>query len=114
MSISEFEKIGIVLGDARLLCQKYGNEERRRQLADIVSAVRTSSSSVVEKFKKEKSVAVDVLWHNLCSSKKRFVAVQRHHGGGTRTNKFNKCTILDKLFWHFKEVYFPNGKDLGI
>ena len=114
MSISDFEKIGIALGDARLLCQKFSNEERRRQLADIVSAVRASSSSVVGKFKKEKSVvAVDVSWHNWCSSRKRFVVVQRRHGGGTRTHKFNKCTTLDNIFRYFKDVYFLNGKSLG-
>lgn len=67
MSISYFEKIEITLGDARLLFQKYCDKERRRQLADIVSAVIASSSSVAGKFKNEKSVvAVDVSWHN-CS-----------------------------------------------
>ena len=104
----------LALGNARLLCQKFSNEERMRQLADIVSTVRASSSSVVGKFKKEKSVvAVDVSWHNWCSSRKRFAVVQRHHGGGTRTHKFNKCTTLDSIFRYFKDVYFPNGKGLG-
>ena len=33
MNISDFEKIRIALGDARLFCQKFGEEERRRQVA---------------------------------------------------------------------------------
>ena len=114
MNISDFEKIGIALGDARLLCQRFGKEERRRQLAGTASTVRASSSSVVGKFKKKKStVVVDVSWHNWCSSRKRFVVVQRRHGGGTRTHKFNKCTTLDDIFCYFKDIYFPNGKSLG-
>lgn len=108
-----FEKIGIALGNARLLVQAFSNEERRRQLAGIVSAVKASLTSAAGKFKKGKSiVVVDESWHNWCSSRKPCLIIQRCHSGCTRTHKFTKCYTLDNVFCYLTNVYFPNGKRL--
>ena len=61
---ADFEKMGIALADARMLCQRFRHTEKVRELAEIMSAVRTGhSSSVSTKAKKDRKIAVDVSLH---------------------------------------------------
>ena len=64
MSINNFEKMGIALADARMLCQRFRNTEKVRELAEIMLAVRNGhSSSVSTKVKKGRKIGVNVSLH---------------------------------------------------
>ena len=47
MSIKDFEKLGIVSADTRMLCQRFRDTEKVRELTEIMSAVRSGHSSSV-------------------------------------------------------------------
>ena len=44
MSINDFEKMGIALADARMLCQRFRDTEKVRKLAEIMLAARSGHS----------------------------------------------------------------------
>ena len=85
MSIKDFEKMGIASADTRMLCQRFRDTEKVRELAVIMSAVRSGhSSSVSTKVKKDRKTPVDVSLHIWSTRTKKYIARRIGKGGGTR------------------------------
>ena len=104
----------IALADARMLCQRFRHTEKVRELAEIMLAARSShSSSVSTKVKKDRKIGVDVSLHTWSTSIKKYIATRIRKGGGTRTNKFDRTDLLEKVFQYFLQVFFPSGSTRG-
>ena len=103
--------MGIALADARMLCQKFCNTEKVRELAEIMSTVRSGrSSSVSNKVKKDRKIAVDVSLHIWSGTYKKCITTRIRKGGGNRTNRFDRTDLLVDIFQYFKQVFFPSGR----
>ena len=114
MSINDFEKMGIALAEARMLCQRFRDTEKVRELAEIMSAVRSGhSSSVSTQAKKDRKIAVDVSLHIWSGTYKKYVATRIGKGRRTLTNKFDRTDLLEDIFQYFKQVFFPSGRKRG-
>ena len=82
---------------------KISCSEKVRELAEVMSAVRSGhSSSVSTKVKKDRKIAIDVSLHIWSTRNKKCIATRIKKGGGTRTNKFDRTDLLEEVFQYFQ------------
>ena len=107
MLINDFEKMGIALADARMLCQRFLYAEKVRELAEIMSA---SEVAILLMFplRRKKIEQLQLMCHYIFGQAhiKKHVATRIGKGGGTRANRFDRTDLLEDIFQYFKQVFF--------
>ena len=97
-----------------MLCQRFRDTEKVRELAEIMLAVTNGhSSSVSTKVKKGRKIGVNVSLHIWSIRNKKYIATRMEKGGGTRINKFDRTDLPEEVFQYFQQVFFPSVSTRG-
>lgn len=100
--------MGIALGHARLLIETFVQDTKKNDLAKCVTSLRS------DRTKKNKSVMpinIDLGWKHFDHKKRKYTTVPASHGGGTRTRRVSRDTLVVSNIQNIcKEVFFPQGR----